>query len=53
MNGFFVALEGFIISHTLLFCVFVVMGLAGVLLLLKKIIMGDAAQYGDVKGRID
>ena len=53
MNGFFVQLEGFIIAHTFLFCVFVVIGLAGVLLLLRRIIMGDAAQYQDVKGRID
>ena len=53
MNGFFVSLEGLIIAHTFLFCVFVVIGLAGVLLLLRRIIMGDAAQYQDVKGRID
>ena len=43
MNGLFVKLEGFIIAHTLLFCVFVVMGLAGFLLFLRRIIMGDAA----------
>ncbi|KZV63248.1 thioredoxin-domain-containing protein [Peniophora sp. CONT] len=54
MNVFFTALEGFIIAHTFLFCIFVLMGLAGVLLLLKRIIMGDAAQYTQYeKGRID
>ena len=53
MNGLLVKLEGFIIAHTFWFCVLVVMGLAGVLLALKRIIMGDAAQYQDVKGRID